>query len=562
MTAQQKLPPLHEKIKGFPKGSGVYLMKDEKGQILYVGKAKNLKTRVRQYFSEQDTRYQIRFLMARVHDIDFIETLSEKEALLLENSLIKKHKPRYNFFLKDDKTYLSLKITAHDYPKLVETRRLKKNDGIYFGPFTNTESLREVKEFIYRHFQLRTCSDRDFEIRTRPCLEYQIKRCSAPCVGYVSKEAYAGQIESVKLFLQGQKKTLQKQIKQSMKETSQKEDFENAARFRDLLQNMEKIFENQNVTRLSFDFSDVLALSRQDQKVGIGVLMVREAELIDSKFFVIADLGEDQEILQNFITQYYSNRAFIPKNIFVPFPFTETETLEEILSERAGFSVTIKPPYRKKEKNLLRLAQKNLLSHFSKDKQKEKTKNTLLKNLQKILHLNKIPSRIEGLDISNISGKQATGSLVTFLEGDPRKDLYKKFKIRNLKTPNDYEMMAEVLKRRFKTNWQKPDLLIIDGGRGQLNTALKVCRELDLPEIDVIAIAKGKGPGARAKGEWAGKKTEEIYIPHRKNPIVLKPNLAELKFLQNIRDESHRVAITYHRYLRDKLLTTSLQKTV
>ena len=437
MTKKRKLSPLHQKIKAFPGDSGVYLMKDEKGQILYVGKAKNLKARVRQYFSGHDTRFQIRFLMARVYDIDFRKTPSEKEALLLENSLIKKYKPRYNFFLKDDKTYLSLKITAHDYPKLVETRRVKKDGGIYFGPFTNTDSLRRVKEFIYKYFQLRTCGDHDFAIRTRPCLEYQIKRCSAPCVGYVSKEEYAKQVEGVRFFLQCKNKTLQRYLKRSMKEASQKEDFENAARLRDLLQNMEKIFEKPNVTPL-----------------------------------------------------------------------------------------------------------------FSSE--------TLLKNLQEILHLNKIPSHIEGLDISNTSGKQATGSLVTFLEGSPRKDLYKKFRIKSLSTPNDYEMMVEVLKRRFKTNWQKPDLLVIDGGKGQLNKALKVFKELTLSEIDVVAIAKGRGPGARAKGEWVGKKTEEIYIPNRKNPIVLKSNSAELKFLQSLRDESHRFAITYHRQLREKQLTKSL----
>lgn len=548
---------LKEKIQAFPRVSGVYLMKDEKGQIIYVGKAKNLRQRVRQYFTEQDSRVQIKFLMDRVFDIDFLQTATEKDALLLENSLIKKHKPRYNFFLKDDKTYLCLKITAHDYPRLKETRKILNDGAQYFGPFTSGESLREVKEFIYRTFQLRTCSDHEFKIRTRPCLEYQIKRCSAPCVNYVSQEDYQKQIKSVELFLHGKSRDFQKHVKTKMQEASKNLDFENAARFRDLLGNMKNVLEKQQVTRLSFEFVDVMAFERQQQKIGIAVLMIRDAKLIDSKYFILTDLGNDKECLQKFITQYYTGLSFIPKEIWVPFALPQATLLQQILKDQTQFSVKITCPQKGKRRKLMTLAKENLESHFFNEAKSTEQIQKILENIQNQLHLKRVPHRIECYDVSNISGKNAVGSLVVFEDGKAQKHLYKKFKIKTLDTPNDFAMLKEVLERRLKnTGWDYPDLILIDGGKGQLAQVKNILAELDI-EIDIAAIAKGRGPGARAKGDWQNKKQEDFYIPQRKNPIHFARQSRELKLLQNIRDESHRFAIAYHRHLRDKKITAS-----
>lgn len=549
----------------FPSASGVYLMKDARGQIIYVGKAKDLKKRVRQYILKNDSRTQISFLMSRVKTIDYIITDSEQDALLLENSLIKKHKPKYNLFLKDDKTYRGLKLTIKDdFPRLIETRRIKKDGSEYFGPFTSGESIREVKEFIYRFFLLRTCNDHEFRNRTRPCLEYQIKRCSAPCVNYVSKEDYKKQIEQVRLFLHGKNKNLQKLVKDRMLNASENENFEEAAHLRDLLQNMGAVLEKQHVTQLSFEFVDLIAFDHFDDKIAIAVLMVRDSQLIDSKYFVLSSLEDSENAISNFITQYYSDRAFIPKEILVPFDLANKEVLQNILQERAQRKILIRSPKKGEKKELLELAFTNLRSHFDQEQLKKEQQQKTLLNLQKKLHLPQTPYRIECYDISNISGKDAVGSMVTFTNGKPNKGLYRKFKIKSLDTPNDYAMLFEVLQRRLQKNsddWQHPDLILIDGGKGQLKQAQKILNELNLT-IPIASIAKGQGQGARAKGVYDEKKQDEIYIPNRKNPIALKSTSAELMLLQNLRDESHRFAITFHRKLREKHMTSSWLDTI
>lgn len=564
-TDPETSPELVEKIACFPKSPGVYLMKDERGRIVYVGKAKILKNRVRQYFADQDERYHVKFLMQRVRDVDFIETRTEREALLLENSLIKKHKPKYNLFLKDDKTYLGLKLTIQDeFPRLIETRRIKKDGALYYGPFTSAEGLRDVKEFIDRYFLLRTCSDREFSVRTRPCLEYQIKRCSAPCVAMVSKEHYAEQIRSVRLFLDGKNRDLQQGVIKSMETASEELQFEEAARLRDLLKRMDLILEKQNVTRLSFEFCDVLALKRMHEKIGIAVMMVRDAQLIDSKYFVLNSLEDDTACLQNFITQYYSDNAFIPKEIVTPDALDAADTLSTILSERAGHKITIRTAKRGEKKNLLALAEQNLASHFVHHDEKESNTAKILAALQEKLFLSRLPCRMECFDNSHISGAHAVASLVCFVDGKAFKDGYRRFKIKTAASQDDFAMMKEVLTRRFAhkndradDKWLWPDLVVIDGGKGQLSMALKAMEESGVTGIDVVSIAKGKGDGARAKGLWEGKKEEELFLPGRKNPVILKRGSAELMLLQNLRDEAHRFAITYHRSLRDKAPTAS-----
>lgn len=531
-------------------------MKDKKGQIIYVGKAKNLKSRVRQYFNEHDTRYQIRFLVSRIDDIDFIETRTESEALLLENSLIKKHRPRYNVFLKDDKTYKGLKITLpHKFPRLIETRRLKKDGAIYYGPFTNAEGLRDVRDFIYRHFKLRTCSDADFARRTRPCLEYQIGRCSAPCVGHTNPIQYQKQIEGVRLFLDGKSRELKTHVQKLMRAASQNQEYEKAASYRDLLQNMAVVLEKQGVTQLSFGFVDLIAFSRQQNKVGVAVLMVRKNRLIDSRYHILTDLGDDTECLENFITQYYGGHALIPREIVVPFVLPGQKLIQDMLSKRADKSVAIKNNPRGKRKDLLDLAHQNLASHFEKNREQEQNTGNLLKTLKVKLDLKTLPARIECFDVSHHAGSEAVASMVTCVDGKMRPDLYRHFNIQGTDTQNDFAMMREVLLRRLKNTgpgWEKPDLWLIDGGKGQLSQATGVLEEMGRNDIETAAIAKGRGPGARAKGEWSGKKEEEIHIPGRKNPVRFKTGSTELKLLQQIRDESHRFAITHHRQRMNK----------
>ncbi len=543
----------------FPTESGVYLMKDAKLKIIYVGKAKNLRSRVRQYLNASDKRYQISFLMSRVTQIDYIITQSEKDALLLENSLIKKHKPRYNVFLKDDKTYIGLRLSIQDeYPRLTETRRIKNDGALYYGPFVNVEAVREVKDFIYRFFMLRTCADHEFQNRSRPCLEYQIKRCSAPCVQIVSRIDYQKQIEQVRLFLEGKSQTLQSAVEKQMLQAAETENFEEAARLRDLLAHMQTVLTKQHVMRLSFDFVDVIATMHIDQQILIAVLMVREATLIDSKFFAFDSLEEPEVALQNFITQYYSERSFIPREIITEQLPADAELLNQLLTERSGRKISIHKASRGAKLKLVELAQKNLRSHLDRKQKQNQNTEVLLSQLQIKLDLPRPPRRIECYDISNISGKFAVGSMVTFLDGQKAPNEYKKFKIKTIDSPNDYAMLFEVLSRRLQNaSWPKPDLLLMDGGRGQLQQAQKILQDLHIDDVPVIAISKGQGQGARAKGIYDNKKQDEIYVPGRKNPILLNGRAPELMVLQNLRDEAHRFAIAYHRQLRDKNLTTS-----
>lgn len=557
---------LRSKTSLFPNQPGVYLMKDKVGRIIYVGKANNLRVRVRQYFSGHDSRTHVLFLMKHVRDVDYLQTHTESEALLLENSLIKKHKPRYNLFLKDDKSYLCLKLTVQDaFPKLLTTRKIKKDGSLYYGPFTSADSLYQVKDFIDRHFLLRTCSDHEFAHRSRPCLEYQIKRCSAPCVQYVSHADYARQTESLRFFLEGKNRDLQKLLAERMSDAAEKENFEEAARLRDLIAGMAAVLEKQSVTRLSFDFVDIVALARRDNRLGIAVLMVRDAMLIDSRYYIFDSLEDDEEVLHNFMTQYYSENSFIPKEIIVPFDFANKEVIEEVLKLRSGHVVNLRKPKHSKvgarhAVPLLDMAYQNLNSRFQGVENQIEDAQKHLKNLQESLSLKRLPHRMECFDVSHISGKNAVASLVTFVDGKKSSDGYRRFKIRFLDTPDDFAMMKQVLSRRFKkTNgaWGKPDLLVVDGGKGQLSQALAVLDEMQITDVDVIGIAKGKGPGARAKGLWDGKKEDEIYLPRRKNPVILKRGSRELMILQNLRDESHRFAIDYHRRLRLKDATRS-----
>ena len=525
------------------------MMKAPEGQILYVGKAKNLRNRVQAYFrKESKTRFQIDFLMRKTADIEYLITDNEKEALLLENTLIKKNKPRYNVFLKDDKSYASLKINSqHAFPGVFVTRHIVKDGSLYFGPYASASALRQTVDLVTKHFRLRTCSDHEFANRSRPCLEYHIGRCTAPCVGKVSQDNYAKQLEEARLFLGGQKKELIQRLKTKMKEASGNLQYEEAARLRDLIGQVEETLEKQKVVHHQGKDYDAIGFALSPTQIVFYVLMVREGVLLDRQRFVFPKPFQTHaEFLSHFVLQYYGRLLEIPFEILMPQKIEEAETLAEILRERSGHAVDLLVPKKGERAKIVKLAIQNATNFC---KTKIDSFETLLKNLQTILNLSQSPRIIECVDISNLQGSDAVGSLVCFEEGKPSKNRYRKFKIRLTEGPNDYAMMYEVLLRRFRRSeeWPPPDLLLVDGGKGQLQIALKALADLGLHNQAVVAIAKAK------KGE----KSDKIYIPNRMNPVSFRSNAPELLYLMRIRDEAHRFGITYHRQLRAKKLTLS-----
>lgn len=546
---------LSQKVDLFPQTPGVYLMKGADGKIIYVGKAKSLKSRVKSYFlKEGDGRYQIQFLMRRVLDIDYLVTQNEKEALLLENSLIKKHRPRYNIFLKDDKSYVSLRVNIkHDFPRIFVTRKIRRDGSLYFGPYSSAEACRETVELLQRYFKLRTCSDSEIINRTRPCMEFQIKRCTAPCVGMVSKDEYRNQqVEPVRLFLEGKDRDLVRQIEAKMDAAAEAEDFEQAAHWRDLLQSMEATLEKQRVVKHGGLHQDIIYLYTENEKGIAEVMHVRNGSLVESRGYPVSGPEEDAVLLENFLNQYYQAAVFIPDEILIPSPIESQEALEELLTEKKGKKVSILIPQKGEKKGLMALAEKNARAQFDRQVKKEYAVQESLQLLQDKLELPRFPRRMECYDISNISGKFATGSRVVFIDGVPDKNHYRQYKIRMENEPNDYAMMHEVLGRRLSNEGDLPDLLVVDGGKGQLNIAIQLMKDLEVVDVPVIGVAKGQGPGARSKGLWEEKKEEEIYLPGRKNPVILKRGSPELMMLQRLRDEAHRFAVKYHRKLRDQ----------
>lgn len=528
-------------------------MKDAHGRILYVGKAKNLRARLRSYFrKEADERPQITFLMRRTADIEFTVTDTEKEALLLENTLIKKHQPRYNLFLKDDKSYPSLRLNVgHSYPGLFVTRQIVKDGSMYFGPYASATALRETVDRLTRHFRLRTCSDHEFANRSRPCLEYQIGRCTAPCVGKISPKDYAAQVQEAKLFLAGRKKELIRTLREKMRRASAEMHYEEAAAHRDLIRYMEETLEKQKMIHHAGKNYDAIGFAAVGQRCVACILMVREGVLCDRRHFIFpSPAGWPAEWLSHFLLQYYGVILDPPPEILLPCEPQDSETLRGILEERRGHAVHLRSPKRGEKSKMVLLAEENAKQWGL---TKTKVEIDLTMELQGALQLEIPPHMIECVDISNLQGKEAVGSLVCFEEGRPQKNRYRKFKVHFTQEPNDYLMMFEVLSRRFrrvitaatpeeKMRWSPPDLLLVDGGKGQLSVAQKVLSDLGMHSQAVAAIAKAR----------EGEKADKIYIPGRKNPLALKPNSPLLLYLMRLRDEAHRFGIAYHRRLREK----------
>lgn len=538
----------------YPDQPGVYLMKDAKGVVLYIGKAKNLRVRLKQYFAESgDQREMVPYLVNQIEVIDPIVALTEKDALILENNLIKLHKPKYNVLLKDDKTFVSLMVTRHKWPmiRLVRYKGKPKDDGIYFGPYTNALAARHTFDLISRLFPLRQCSDAELANRQRPCLLYDIKRCIAPCVNKCTEEEYQQHVESAMRLLKGHDKEVLKELKRRMEIASEALDFEKADAYLTMIHQIEHVTQVQHVDNPAAENCDVVGLYREADAVMIALLFFREGKLIGSEHFSFHLIASnDAEILESFLLQHYKNLLQKPAEVFIPLPLTQQQAVEEILS------LSIHAPQKGKKKDLVEMAQRNAKALFVREQDARSLKEKMLLDLQETLQLTRFPRRIECFDTSNISGTDPVASLVCFVNGEKDKSRTRLFKIRG--QGDDYAAMREVLKRHFTKEKEKGDfcdLLIVDGGKGQLNIALEVLHELQIATIDAMGLTKEEARHDK------GLTQEKVYVPLRKDPLLIDPRSPLLFLLQKIRDEAHRQAIEFHRKRRSKrTLTSSLDE--
>ncbi len=562
-ASRDESPSIGQKLETASTEPGVYLLRDRAGKVLYVGKAKSLRSRVRAYFRDgSDGRYQVRFLMRRVRGFDTIVTASEKEALILENNLIKQYRPRYNIRLKDDKSYLSAKITNHPWPRITVTRKIVKDGGRYFGPFGSADGLRETIDVIRKVFPLRTCTDAVFRNRSRPCLEYQIKRCLGPCCLPVDRDEYGRHLHAAQMLLEGKNLELLHEMRDLMKAHAARLEFEQAARIRDRVRAIEKTVERQTVLHHWGIDQDVFGFYREGGSIEAIVLIVRGGKLTGTRGWSFQDLEFPvHEILSDLLTQYYSGPRDIPDEVIVPVELEDAAVRAELLSERRGKKCQVFQPQRGEKLRLLEMAMDNARQSFASRRDNEKTRERMLEDLRAKLELRNTPKRIECYDISNLQGSMVVGSQVTFDEGEPQKNLYRRYRIRSFDGQDDFAAMYEVLKRRLQRAIREneyPDLWVIDGGKGQLNVALEVIREFKLADqIDCVSLAKQHVLNDRREKEVA-KSEERVFLPRRKDPIVLPKNSTALFLLVRIRDEAHRFAIAYNRELRRRARLRSI----
>ncbi|MDB4967157.1 MAG: excinuclease subunit [Myxococcales bacterium] len=556
---------LKEILGRVPTDPGVYLMKDKKGRIIYVGKAANLKARVRSYFNQTDTRDFVPLLGRILADIETVVVGNEKEALLLENNLIKQHQPKFNVKLADDKNFLVLRLdpTAH-YPRLEVTRHLGKDGAKYFGPYHSATSCRATLAVVNRHFKLRTCTDQVLSSRKRPCLQYQIKRCDAPCVFPIGDEEYGKQVQDVALFLDGKDDELLKRLSSRMKAAATGESYEIAASVRDQIKALEHTLEEQRIVSSDFRDQDVFGLYREGEFVEIVVLSIRNGKLMGRRNFSLK--GQEfptHEILSSFVSLYYDMGTFIPDEVLLPEAVEDMAAKSEWLTEKRATrrGVEVMMPQRGSRHDLMVLAQKNASSSFVTRRDKSRDAEAAMEKLQQRLSLKRLPKRIECFDISHIQGTATVASMVVFLDGEPAKSEYRTFKVKTA-TNDDFASMYEVLSRRFrrskaaaehkegevKKGWVVPDLLVIDGGKGQLSTAVAALRDaqidIGMNGMDVVALAKER------EDESGDKQPDRVFRMNVKDPMKLRANSAELFLLSRIRDEAHRFAVTFHKKLR------------
>ena len=548
---------LNQKVDHLPTNPGVYLFKDKRGTIVYVGKAGNIKHRVSSYFQKRDgLDVKTLAMLEKVADIDAIVTDTEKEALILEDNLVKEHHPRYNVKLRDDKRYPCLKLPMdEEFPTLKIVRRIEKDRSLYFGPYPSATSLRQTLRLIRRLFPIRTCLDTKFSNRLRPCINYEMDRCSGPCCGKIDRDQYLEIVRQVIMFLEGKNKDLIESLKKKMEEESDQLHFEKAARIRDQIEYIEHVVERQKIVSNDFIDQDVIGFHHRDHTLVVYPLFIRGGKLLGGKGFTIRSTGlPEEEILSSFLHQYYREGKFIPEQILIPNPIPEQELVEQWLTELKGKRVRVLVPVKGDKKHLLKMASENAQQFLLLKGELEKDEGKFLEILKEKLYLKKIPRRVEAFDISNFQGGNAVGSMVSFEDGKPDKDRYRHFKIKTIEGADDYGMMYEVLLRRYQRGVEEndlPDLVLLDGGRGQLNVAQEVFKELKVKDIDLISLAKER-PMEKSRPSRSMKVEEKVFHPQFKEPLLLGRHSPYLHFLDRIRDEAHRFAITYHKKVRSK----------
>ena len=565
---------VEEELKKLPRKPGVYIMRDDKDVILYVGKAINLHNRVRSYFRENIGRGPaIDQMVSLIARFEYIVTDSELEALVLENNLIKENSPKYNTLLKDDKTYPYIKVTVgEDYPRILFSRTMKKDKSRYFGPYTSAAAVKDTIELLNKLYQLRTCNrvlPRDIGIE-RPCLNYHIKQCLAPCQGYVSKEEYRQQVAGALEFLNGNYSPILKDLEEKMKKAAEAMEFEDAARYRDLLSSVRQVSQKQKITEGVGEDKDILALYQDETEAVVQVFFVRDGKLIGREHYYMTHVPENNKpaILQDFVKQFYAGTPFIPRELMLQYEIEDAELIEKWLSERKGSRVYLKVPKIGSKEKLVELAAQNAKLVLSQDREKlKREEGRTIGAVKEISDLLQLPltgtARMEAYDISNINGFENVGSMVVYEKGKPKRSDYRKFKIKSVSGPDDYACMREVLTRRFRHGMEEsreleeqemdqeygsftkfPDLILMDGGRGQVNIALSVLEELG---IDIPVCGMVKDDNHRTRG---------LYYHNIELPI--DTHSEGFKLVTRIQDEAHRFAIEYHRSLRSKTQVKSV----
>jgi excinuclease ABC subunit C len=533
------------KLDNLPSTPGVYVFKDAAGGYLYVGKAASLRSRVRSYFqaSNSDTRYFIEHLQGELGDIETFITATEKEAALLEDSLIKQYQPRYNVKLRDDKEYLSLRLAeGASWPRLEVVRKPKDDAARYFGPYHSATAARSTLRLVNRHFQLRTCTDGDFNSRARPCLQYQIKRCLAPCVLAVDRVRYGEQVRNVGLFLEGRHDELLEHLGRAMQDASDTLRYEQAATYRDQIRSVESARQSQRVSIVRDIDQDVFGYFRQDDKVELAVLMARRGRVVGVRTFDVRDAQlPDDELISAFVAEYYRRGSFVPDEVLIPTRIEAALGLSEVLSEQRGGKVSINRPQRGDKSKLLRMAMENAAHAFREKARAREDLGARLAVVAEKLGLPKLPKRFECIDVSHTGGQDTVAAIVAFRDGEADRKRYRSFHIKSVSGGDDYGAMREALSRRFRrgkegeAGWDLPDLLVLDGGRGQLAIAQAVLAELQISDLPVVALAKEK---LNVMGDEL---VDRVYVPGRKNPVELR-SARGLLLLAQARDEAHRVS--------------------
>ena len=558
-----------EQLRRLPRDPGVYLFRDDRAEVLYVGKAKSLRSRVRSYFQagRSDNRQGIGKMVGRVADIETIVTSTEVEALHLEQNLVKRHRPPFNVRLRDDKSFPYIAVTVEDeYPRVMFTRERHRRGVVYFGPYANAKKVRETLDVLNRVFQYRPCEGpKPGRHSGIPCLDYHIERCRAPCVGYISKEDYREVIDQVIEFLAGDDRPIKRRLEREMREAAAEERFEDAARYRNRLFAVDRLAERQAADKRAVGTIDVIGIATDGDRAAVQLFPLRDGRLIDRYGFHLENAAGQvtSALLETFAVEYYGSSPSVPPQIVVPPDSGDTEALAEFLSQRRGSHVEVRAPVRGEKRRLQELATENarlaLESDVAQAEQRRLRRVEALEELREALNLESLPLRIECYDVSNIQGEAVVGSMVVFQDAVPKKAHYRKFGVRGLNGQDDYAALAEVISRRFarlgdaasedydESFAATPNLVVIDGGKGQLAAALQAMQAYDLPRVAVISLAK---------------RIEEVFVPGRSEPIPLGRDSAGLHLLQRVRDEAHRFAVGFHRQRRDAKARESIFDTL